>query len=281
MDRLVKLLSPRAKIRITAAEVTQTAKTLEARHLCGPVAGRILAEGLSAVSLLSTDGSAGEAVLLQARVDGPLRGLVVEATGEGHLRGYTHEKVLDEWDGRLPVVSEGALGTSGTALIQRSLPGRILGQTPMAFTPPDFKILLARYYNRSLQVPAGVEIAVVCDSGGLLSARALVAERMPDATQADFVPVLEALQDGRVRSLLERDLSVDGLRAATGLEDLEERETRELRFQCRCSREKAVASFASLSVTEVDDVVREGNSQHVVCHMCGADYLVTAAEIAR
>jgi molecular chaperone Hsp33 len=281
MDRLVKFLSPRTKIRITVVEVTQTAKTLEARHLCGPVAGRVLSEGLAAVSLLSADCPVEEAVLLQVRVDGPLRGLVVEATGEGHLRGYTNEKVLDEWDGVQPVVSGSGLGTSGTALIQRSLPGTLLGQTPMAFTPPEFKILLARYYNRSLQVPAGVEMAVLSDSGGVLSARALVAERMPDAAQADFVPVLEFLQDGRVKALLDKEMSAEGLRTATGLDDLEERGVRDLRFQCRCSRDKAVASFSSLSITEIDDVVREGKSQHVVCHMCGADYLVTAAEVAR
>ncbi len=281
MDRMMKFLSDRARIRVSLVDITQTAKALEARHLCGPVAGRILAEGLAAVSLLSADCEAEEAMLLQVRVDGPIKGVVTEVTGAGHLRGYTHEKVLGELDGEKPVRSETGLGKSGTAMIQRSLPGRLLGQTPMTFTPPDFKILLARYFNKSLQVPAGVEMAVLADSGGVLTARALVAERMPDGQQADFVPVLEALHDGRVRACLEKEAAIEPLARLFGLEDLTLRGTRELLFQCRCSREKAVGSFASLSTTEIDEIVRAGAAQHVVCHMCGADYLVSAAEIAR
>jgi molecular chaperone Hsp33 len=281
MDSLQKILSPGARIRITRVDLTQTAKTLEGRHLSGPVDGRILAEGLAAVSLLSSDCEASEAVLLQVRVDGPVRGLVAEATGEGHLRGYTHEKLLPDLDGEVPVASAPGLGAAGTAMVQRTRPGTLLGQTPMTFTPPDFRVMLARYYNQSLQVPAGVALAIGADSGGIIHARGLVAERMPDGRQADFVPVLEAFQDGRINALLEANAPLADLARATGLEDLAIRGTRELRFQCRCSREKAVASFSAMAATEIDDLVREGKSQHVVCHMCGADYLVTAPEIAR
>lgn len=281
MDRILKSLSPRTRIRVSVVDVTQTAKTLEARHLCGPLAGRILAEGLAVVSLLSSDCEAEEAMLLQVRVDGPVKGVVTEVTGAGHLRGYTHEKLLGDLDGETPVRSETGLGHSGTVVIQRSLPGRLLGQTPMGFTPPDFKILLARYFNQSLQVPAGVELVVAADSGGVLSARALVAERMPDGKPADFVPVLEAIQNGRVRAILEKEAAIEPLARLFGLEDLQSRGVRDLRFQCRCSRDKAVASFGSLSATEIDEIVRAGSPQHVVCHMCGADYLVSAAEVVR
>jgi molecular chaperone Hsp33 len=281
MDCMLKMLAERTRIRLTKVDVTQTAKALEARHLCGPVAGRILAEGLAAVSLLSADSEAEEAVLLQVRVDGPVRGLVAEATGAGHLRGYTMEKILDGLDSEEPVVSEKGLGPAGKALVMRSLPGRLLGQTPMPFTPPDFRVLLARYYNLSLQVPAGVELAVRADSGGILSARALVAERMPDGRQADFVPLLEAFQDGRVKALLEADAPPAEFARLAGLADLAVRETRELRFQCRCSREKAAASFSSLTQPEIDEIVQAAKAQHVVCHLCGADYSIPAAEVAR
>lgn len=281
MDCMLKMLSESAHIRLTKVDVTQTAKALEARHLSGPVAGRILAEGLAVVSLLSADSEAEEAVLLQVKVDGPVRGLVVEATGSGHLRGYTQEKILEGLDGEEPVVSEKGLGPAGKAMVIRSMPGRLLGQTPLPFTPPDFRVLLARYYNLSLQIPAGAELAVRSDSGGIISVRAIVAERMPDGRQADFVPLLEAFQDGRVKALLEADVPVSEFARLSGLPDLAVRGTRELRFQCRCSREKAVASFSSLTQPEIDEIVKEGKPQHVVCHLCGADFSIPAVEIAR
>ncbi len=281
MDSLQRMLSARARIRITRVDVTQTAKSLEGRHLCGPVAGRILAEGLVSVSLLSGDTEPDEAVLLQVRVDGPVRGMVVEVTGAGHLRGYTHEKVLADCDGLLPVESASGLGASGTAVLQRSMPGRLLGQSPMSFTPPDFRVMLARYFNQSLQVPAGVALSVGADSGGVIHARGLVAERMPDGRQADFVPVLEAFQSGALTALLESNAPLADLARVTGLEDLAVRDSRELKFRCRCSREKAVASFGSMSPLEIDQIVMEAKSQHVICHMCGADYIILPAEIAR
>ncbi len=282
MDWLVKALSARTRIRVTLVDVTHTAKTLEARHLCGPVSGRILAEGIAVSALLSADrASEDEAILVQARVDGPVKGVTVETTGAGDVRGYPTIKVLGEWDGQTPVRSETGLGRSGSALIQRSLPGKLLAQTPMPFTPPDFRLLLARYYHTSLQVPAGVELAVSSDSGGVIGARGLVVERMPDGKQADFVPVLEALEECRVRKMLAADASIPAMGAVFGLADLEAVETRELRFRCRCSREKALASMATLSAPEIDAIASEGRPRHVVCHMCGADYLLSAAEIAR
>lgn len=282
MDRMIKAISNRAHIRVTTVDVTQAAKTLEGRHLCGPVAGRVLGEGVAAAAILSADSAtASEALLLQVRVDGPLKGVVVEAAGTGDLRGYTTIKILEEADGFTPVRSESGLGTTGTALIQRSTPGRLLGQTTMPFTPPDFRLLLARYYNQSLQRPAGVELTVCADAGGVLRARALVAERMPDGKQEDFIPVLEALQEGRIRLLLEADVALPSLAGALGLDDLAVRETRELRFKCRCSRAKALESFATLASAELDGIAYEGKPQRVVCHMCGADYLISAAEVAR
>ena len=110
-DKLEKAIAGGTRIRFAFAELTMLAKALEARHLCGPVAGAALGEALVGAALLSLDASQDdEALMLRMNVSGPLGGVLVEATGEGALRGFTNRKVIDELDGQQPVDTTEAWG---------------------------------------------------------------------------------------------------------------------------------------------------------------------------
>lgn len=280
MDMLIKALSPATKIRVTCADVTLAAKALEARHLAGPTAGAALAEGLVAAALLTADCEPDEAVTLQIKASGPLKGLVADARGTGDLRGYTHVKVMNDLDGRTEISAAAAFGESGGAHITRTLPGRILSQAPLRLTPPTPRLALARYLNLSLQVPAGAEIAVRSSPGGLVHARGLLAERMPDGSPDAFARVLERFESGAIRDGLGERLEPGRLAALTGLSDLAVRETRPLRFHCPCSPERVQAMLEALPAVELAGMAATGEAQSVVCHMCGRTHEVPAAVFA-
>lgn len=285
MDRLEKALATASCIRLTFVETTVAVKALEARHLCGPVAGSALAEAVTAAALLSADAaSADEAVMLRMSVVGPLGGVLAEATGEGGLRGYTTRKVLDELDSRLPVDTAPAWGPSGSVQIVTSVPGKILNQAVLTVQPPQLRYVTARYFNHSLQIPTACAIEVSAGSGGLISARGLLAQRMVDSDIAAFVRVLEAFEDGRVSALLRSSgVVVFGGAAAfcdvLGLPDITVRETRPLMFKCRCSRERMLSVLDTLSREELEERISEGGSQDITCHMCGRTYSATMADI--
>lgn len=280
MDALVKTLSESACIRCVWVDVSQAAKALEARHLCGPTSALVLGQALADAALLASDlAGSEEAACLQVRVSGPVRGVVTEATGAGGLRGFTYTKVMNELDQADEIRVSNALGASGKAQVTFSEPGRIMKQSVLPATPPDLRALLARYYNVSAQTPAGVALSVRADSGGLLHARGVVVERMPDGSHEPFADALEAFERGDVAGALREPPELGVMAQALGLEDLRIRETRGLRFECRCSQDKTEALLDSLPVAELESMAEAAKPQRTTCHMCGQDYTVTAAVI--
>lgn len=274
MDQLTHAVSESARLRVSVVDCTVSAKALEARHLCGPTAAGALGEALAAVALLSQDAGPSEAFSLKLDVTGPLRGLLVEATGAGDLRGYTDVKVLNELDGAEPIDIASALGDCGTACLLRSTPTAVLNRATWSLRPARIRTTAARYLNQSMQIPAAVELVAQVTAGGLLHVRGAMVEKMPDGGTDGFVPVLERFHDGTVAAALHEQAELDRLAAAMGVSDLDRRWLRRLRFHCRCTPEKAAAAVSSLPVEDLRDMAGRGAPCDVTCHMCGATHTV-------
>ncbi len=273
MDLILKGLSRSKAIRFMSAEVTAAANELAGRHGAGRAATLALGEALAAAALLSADGSRpDESVQVQLRCDGALGGFHVEATGTGELRGFTHVKSLPACDQAEEPPAEMVMGRRGLLNVTVSTPGKVLYSGQVEATPPNVRGALARYYNRSLQVPSGVELVVALEGDRLSRAVALVAQKMPDGDTETFVRILEAFQDGTVRRKLQHPVEAEPTWAVFGLDDAETVDSRALRFQCRCNSEKVVGSLLSLSVSEIREMVDAGHPQEVTCHMCGEVY---------
>jgi molecular chaperone Hsp33 len=280
MDALVKALSEKERIRLTFVDVTAAAKALEARHLCGPTAGKVLAESLVAAALLSGDATSDEeAVLLRLSAAGPVRGGVVEAMGDGGLRGYTLVKIMNALDGRETIDATDALGKLGSAVITRTLPGKILNEANFKTGTPSPQIIVATYFNLSMQIPTGAAIVVDSTANGLLSARGLIAQRMPDGESEFFVRVLQRFDDGAVARALAGGVPLELMGEVLGLGDIAVRGGRPLAFRCRCSRERAAASLTALSGEELESMIADASPQSVTCHMCGEDYAFDTPEL--
>ena len=115
------------------ADVTDSARALAQAHLCGPTAALVLGEALAGVALLSHElTQPEEAIALHLRVKGPIRGVTVEATRDGALRGYPRIKILNDLDGNEEILSAPALGQSGEAQILRSVPGHREDRQPLS-----------------------------------------------------------------------------------------------------------------------------------------------------
>lgn len=278
MDLLIKGIIDNSNVRFCYADVTASAKTLEARHLSGPTAAKVLAEGLVSTALMSADSaSPEETILLQIMFNGPLQGMVVEAADNGDLRGYTYKKVLNEFDGEKTIIVEIALGTQSDIQIMKSIPGKILNQARLKCDPPVIKHAVAKYYNQSLQVPAGIEIMVRSGSNGIEAARGIVVEKMPDGDRDVFIRVLERFNDCRTYKALRNmpDSAEPDLQALIGEEKLSIQATKPLKFGCKCSREKTEQVIAALPKEDIRQMIEENKQHSITCHFCGAAYSIS------
>ncbi|HEY9071590.1 MAG TPA: Hsp33 family molecular chaperone HslO [Candidatus Ozemobacteraceae bacterium] len=281
MDYLLHAYSPRNKIFLSIADVTETARQLEQMHLSGPTAGRFLGEGLVAAALLSTEISeADERISFQLQVDGPVGGCMFDVSTTGTMRGYTHKKLFNEFDGQDTCDMKSILGSYGRLTVIRSNRRGAIDQQQVQSCPADVRSALASYFNIVLRRPVAIEL--VSNSVNATVARASGAriERTRDADVEQFVPLLERFNDRSIRELLANSADITTYQKLLGLDDLRVLISRELRFGCGCSYEKVVASVGMLGVNELRDIVEKKEAQTVTCHFCGNTYIVSPEAIA-
>ena len=241
------------KVAVTIADVTTAAQQLARGHLCGPTSAHFLSKALAAVALLGAETSEkDEVVSIQMKCKGPLGGFNVECSADGALRGYTEKKTMDEFDGMgVPDVRK----VVGERRIQvtRSVPGRIVSQ--------GISNSIDGYLAGSLQRRACMYLeAVVTDEVEVLCARGVMVEALPDSAAhvTDFVPEKLSVAS---RTLLNR----------LGLERAELRKSSPLRFECRCSPERAAAMLVALGAEERGKLPP---TIDITCHMCGRTFTV-------
>lgn len=248
----------KSKTAITIVDVSGAAQRLADGHLCGPTSARFLAEGLAEVALIAGElERSEETVSLQMKCKGPLKGINVEISGDGKLRGYTEKKLLDEFDGMGRADARKVVGEKQLQ-VTRSVPGKILSQA--------IATNINGYLNQSLQRNASIKVwADAGDDGKVSGARGVMVEKLPDAEEKEIKWPVKLNLQAASRTILK----------ALGYAHAELKRTTPLKFGCRCSMERAKAMLGALSDEERKTLP---GTVDVTCHMCGRTYMVPTKE---
>lgn len=269
-------------VRLVFADATKAARDLAASHLAGPAASEALAEGLAAAALLCADlGTPQEAATLQLKTDGPISSLLVEATFEGTLRGYTGKKILNDFDGEGEMDMDAVFGGHGSCNVMVSLPGSILSQSATSVVPPRPANALGQYYGLGAQRPVAVAVAVERGAGGLACARGFLAEKMPGCDDAEFGAIAAAVSGEGFRARLAGAAGAAALFGGLAAGGVAAPETRPLRFACHCSHDRAVAALRALPEGERMELAARGADIDIFCHMCGKCHTIQPDELEK
>jgi molecular chaperone Hsp33 len=281
-DHLVHALGADDTVRALAAVTTDLVEEARRRHGTLPTATAALGRALTAALLLGGTMKAGERVSLQFSGDGPLGGILVDATPEGDARGFvtrpqTH---LPPRRGKLDV--GGAVGR-GLLCVMR---------VPPDSGPPYRSIVplvsgevgsdVARYLVDSEQTPSAVGIGVFVEvDGRTVAAGGYVLQAMPGADPG----AVERLEANVAASGPPSDLVRHGLDAPAMLERLlagfpmRVLERRRVAFRCRCTRERATAAILAMGRDELRDVLAGERRAEVVCEFCAERYAIEEEEL--
>ena len=267
--------SPSQKLRVIQVEVTDSARELERSHLCGPTAGLIQAEALAGVALLGMDlTEPNETVTLGMRVTGPLVGLLVEASTEGGLRGYTQAKVMNELDAAEELDTSAAMGDQAEVQVIRSTPGKILSSASIDVSPASVSRSVEAYFKQSLQRQVWVQTSALAYGAFIDSARGLLIECLPDGDVATFQRIEELFTDGTILECLDAASSLETICSTLGLDDCTIEEVYPLRFACRCSVDRVQGMLSGLPTEDLQAVLEKAEPVQIFCHMCGKGYRV-------
>lgn len=291
MGRILRGLAGEGQLRVVAADTGDVVEEARRRHGLSPTATAALGRALTGALLLAQLllKTPKERLTLRIEGTGPLGGLLAEADAFGHVRGYVKnpkaEVPLRE-DGKLNV---GELIGAGVLRVDRSLPNGEVYTSTVPLVSGEIAEDLAHYLWQSEQIPSAILLGVrVKGEGEVEVAGGVAIQVMPD-TPEEVLSRLEANLSGikGITPLLQEGLEAALERLLLGL-GFARTDLRALgyplneipaRFQCRCSREKALEALVFFTPEEREDMIVKDGGAEVVCHWCGEVYRFSPEEI--
>jgi molecular chaperone Hsp33 len=282
-DYLIRVIAKSAGVRGLACVTTQLANDAARRHGAAPTAAAALARGLTGGALMGALLKVGQRIAIKMEGGGPLEKVLVESDAYGRLRGYVGNPQLN-----LPVINGqhnvgGAVGDIGFLTVVRDLKLKEPVESVVPLQTGTVDADLTFFLNQSEQVLSAVEIGVLTDETGQITAAAgYLLQALPPYEEKTVQQLID-----RVRSLppiekllQEGDLPEDLLALNfTGMA-YEVLEKRPLHYQCNCSQERSEQALINLGRVGLEELLATEGEAVVNCHFCGQSYLFDADDLA-
>lgn len=282
-DYIVRAISADGYVNAAAMSALEIVCRAAEIHHSTPTATAALGRGLTAASLMGNMQKVEEGSLtLQIRGGGPLGSMVCVSDGVGNVRGYVQNPqlpLMEKYPGKLDVGA--AVGTDGMLTVIRDLQMKepYVGST--ALVSGEIAEDVTAYFAQSEQIPTACALGVLVERDlSVQAAGGYLFQLLPGAPDA-VIDQLEAgiRQAGPVTGMLSRGMTPEEILLAV-CPDMQMLETTPVAYRCYCSRKRVQGALVSLGRQELADIVRAGETVHVGCQFCDADYQFTPQEIA-
>ncbi|OAQ21689.1 Hsp33 family molecular chaperone HslO [Thermosulfurimonas dismutans] len=282
MAYVVRGLAREGSFRVLAVECREVVEEVRRLQGLSPTATAALGRAIAGVALLAADLKAGR-VMLQINGGGPLGEILAEGDAEGNLRGT----VANPWvhpepqAGKLAVGA--AVGKNGFLSVVRDLGLKEPYQGSVALVSGEIARDLAYYLTVSEQIPSAVALGVLVDTdGSVKEAGGFMVQRMPSASEEDITAAEKALSEvPAVTEMLSEGLKPEEILERLFPGRIEILGKKELRYRCRCSRERVEAALAALGKEELEEMLRKGEPAQVSCHFCRKEYVLSLEDLRR
>ena len=274
-DTLWRGLTRDGEIRILVARSLQTAKAICELQQCSADAAVQLTEALVAVQLLRSTVNPDAQMQLLLQHDGTLGQMVVDAWPDGGMRGYVANAQATG-----PV---NELIGSGTATVVRYSHKAGSYRSNLGLAGDGIEDLAMRYLLESEQILGLLRLSVSASAFGLSSAAGYLLQVTPEGTHDDLRRLVENLDLISTLDVAQTEADPDGRQWATALMQgfrWDQCARQELAFSCRCSRERVLSTLAALPLTDLRDMVADGQGIETICEYCKVRYRVDLAHLA-
>jgi molecular chaperone Hsp33 len=283
-DYLVRVISQEKNILGLACITTNLVNDAQQRHGTYPTATAALGRALTGGGLLGALLEPGQRLALKFTGNGPLRKIIVEAEGDGTVRGYVEVPHVDLplRNGKLDV--GGALGREGLLTVTKDLRLKDPYNGVVKLYTGEIASDIAFYLTESEQIPSAVGLGVYVEPDGMVSASGgFLIQSLPPADDA----LIEALA-GRIENMplvtsqLRDGKTPEDLLAAV-FEGIPHRiiETRPISFKCTCSRGRVEQALITLGESQMKEVIRGQEVFDISCQFCGRSYAFTKEHLGR
>lgn len=274
-DHYIRAISVSGGLRILVCSTTGLAAQICSMQKASATVSIALGRGLAAGALMGGLLKGGQRVALKFEGNGPMQKMIIEADGDGALRGSVGnplaeaEPVEGKWN--VP----GVLGRAGFLTVAKDSgsggePYRGMVQLQSSEIGDD----LAAYLAESDQTPSAVGVGVSLDSSGEIAiCGGFLVQALPKADDSEINLMLERIARLAPISELLAEGGTEGLLASL-IEDIpyNRLETRELFFRCGCNRSKVEQALHSLGAEGIKEMIEKEGFAEVTCEFCRQGY---------
>lgn len=281
-DYLIRVVAKEAGVRGLACVTTNLVNEAARRHEAAPTAAAALARGLTGGALMGALLKVQQRIAIKLEGPGPLEKILVESDAYGRLRGYVGNPALNlpSVNGRQNIVA--ALGEIGFLTVVKDLKLKEPVESVVPLQTSTVDADLTFYLNQSEQVLSAVEIGVLTDENGVVTAAAgFLLQALPPYEEEKVLGLIDRVRElPAIESLLEKDEMPEDMLALifTGMA-YEVLEKRPLRYQCTCSRERSEQALVNLGRNGLQELLDTEGEAEVNCQFCGEKYYFDADDL--
>jgi len=283
-DLVRRFVLERHPIRGHAVRLSNAWQSLREHQDYPPAVQQLLGEAVGAVLLLAATLKFDGTLTLQLQGKGLVNLLVAQCTHDFRVRGMArHDRIVDlEGGGEAGFRSLAGEGQIVVTVEATDRASSYQGVVPI--TGNSLAESLEAYFEQSEQLPTRVLLAA---SAGVVAG--MLVQRIPgvggtqaqiddtalDAAWQKAEDAMSALNRG---GLLEDDVELR-LINMFGVDEVRVFSGHDVKFECRCSRERVANVLRSLGVEEVRSVIAEQGTCTVTCEFCQKPYKFDAIDV--
>jgi len=285
-DELVSALLRAEDLRVVLALTSDLSHRARELASMRPGSAAMLAQGLTAGLLLAALQKERTRLNLQLECDGPLRGLFVDASSSGEVRGYVKNPLVEHIGGEGDFRWRPVLGNSGFLSVLRDQGGGEYYRSSVQLGRFDLAQDLKAFFAESEQIRTEVFLELVAEGEEPL---AVVGGLLMQALPGGDVDALGAharrlASPGAFQAGLQAGAKSGAAAAVKALfpgSDLEVLARYPVAFQCSCSKERVKNALLAMGRAELDDLLAKDGQAEVTCQFCSTRYTVSGEEIRK
>lgn len=279
-DYLIRATAFDGRLRAFAVNTTGIVEELRRRHGTTSVATAALGRTATAGVMMGAMLKGEERLTIQVKGDGPLGQIVVDADAKGDVRGYVDNPHVD-----LPLNERGKLDVAaavgeGTLYVIKDLGLKEPYRGSVPIVSGELGEDFTYYFAKSEQTPSAVALGVlVATDYSVLASGGFIMQLLPGMDDDEIAEIERKLAElPPITTMLAEGADLENILNRL-VESVEVLERSDIRFRCKCSRERVEQTLLSLGREEIEQLIREDGKAEVVCHFCNEAYAYSGEEL--
>jgi molecular chaperone Hsp33 len=272
-DSVLRAMTDDGAFRVITARTTETVRSaIAAQHASGATA-RAFGELLTGSILYR------ETMAPQLRVQGILKGsgksgsLVADSHPSGRTRGLVQVKAGNEIQ----------LGSGAMMQMMRTLPsGRINQGIVELPNSGGISQALMQYMQTSEQVVSMIAVSAIAERGEVVAAGGYMVQLLPEVGRGPLMLMTERLKDFEnidahvAEANFSPEVLLEQLLYGMPFTRLEESA---VGFECWCDELRVVSAIATLSRSDIEHLLSDGQMLEIECEYCKREYRIAPARL--